>query len=223
MPKPEQIDFDDAHVGAVVLVPLDHRPVRHRGVLDRHDFVEVVLADHHAARMLAEMARQVLDAAARDGRRVCSAGSSADQPISAKRRGSGSPGSVNSKLFISLARRSICVGVEAERLADFARGAPAAVGDDVGGHRRAVAAVLFVDVLDDTLAPIAARQIEIDVGPLAALLGEEPLEQHPVLHGVHRRDAEAVADGAVRRRSASLDENVRCSRQNWTMSQTMRK
>jgi hypothetical protein len=38
-------------------------------------------------------------------------------------------------------------------------------------------AVLLVDVLDDALAPIAARQIEVDVGPLAALLREEPLEQ----------------------------------------------
>jgi hypothetical protein len=100
------------------------------------------------------------------------------------------------------------IGVEAERLADFARGAASAVGDDVGRHCRAEAAVLVVDVLDDGLAPVAARQIEVDVGPFAALFGQEALEQHPVLHRVDRRDAEAVADGAVRRRPAPLDEDV---------------
>ena len=52
-----------------------------------------------------------------------------------------------------------------------------AVGDDVGGHRRAVRAVALVHVLDDLFALIAGWQIEIDVRPLAALLGEETLEQ----------------------------------------------
>jgi len=56
------------------------------------------------------------------------------------------------------------VFAERERLADLARGAAAAIGDDVGRHRGAEPPVLLVDVLDDALAAIAARQIEIDVG-----------------------------------------------------------
>ena len=99
-------------------------------------------------------------------------------------------------------------GVEAERLAHFARGAPPAIGDDVGRHRRAEPAVFFVDVLDDPLAPIAARQIEIDVRPLAALLRQKPLEQQIHADRIDRRDAEAVADGAVGRRAAALHEDV---------------
>ena len=98
--------------------------------------------------------------------------------------------------------------VEAEHLAHFARRAPAAIGDDVGRHRRAVLAVLLVDVLDDALAPIAARQIEIDVGPLAALFGQEALEQQLHADRIDGRDAEAVADGAVGRRAAALHEDV---------------
>ena len=98
--------------------------------------------------------------------------------------------------------------IEAERLAHLARRAAAAIGDDVGGHRRAEPAVLFVDVLDHLLAPVAARQIEIDVGPLAALLGQEPLEQQIHPHRIDRGDAEAVADGAVGRRPAPLHEDV---------------
>ena len=63
-------------------------------------------------------------------------------------------------------------------------------------------------MLDDPLAPIAARQIEIDVGPLAALLGEEALEQQIHPDRIDGGDAEAVADGAVGRRAAALHEDV---------------
>ena len=123
-------------------------------------------------------------------------------------RASVSLGSVNSKLCITLASRSISLLVERQRLAHFARGAAAAIGDDVGGHRRAQPAVLLVDVLDDALAAIAARQIEIDVGPLAALLRQEALEQQLHLDRIDGGDPEAVADGAVGRRPAPLHEDV---------------
>ena len=71
--------------------------------------------------------------------------------------------------------------LEPEHLADLARRAPAAIRDDVGRHRRAQLSVAPVDVLNDLLAPVAARQIEIDVRPLAALLRQETLEEqlHP--------------------------------------------
>src|SRR4029453_5990986 len=45
---------------------------------------------------------------------------------------------------------------------------------------------------------------EIDVGPLAALLGQEALEQQLHLDRVDGGDPEAVADGAVGRRAPSL-------------------
>ena len=118
-----------------------------------------------------------------------------------------SAGSTNSKWFIVFARLSTCAGVDPERLPDLARRAPAAIGDDVGGHGRAVPAVLLVDVLNDPLAPIAARQIEIDIGPLAALLRQEPLEEQVHADRIDRGDAEAVAHGAVGRRAAPLHED----------------
>ena len=58
--EPEQIDFHDPHVGAIVLVPLDDDAAGHAGVLERHDGVELALADDHATRMLTEMPRQIL-------------------------------------------------------------------------------------------------------------------------------------------------------------------
>ena len=98
--------------------------------------------------------------------------------------------------------------VDPERLANFARRAASAIGDDVGRHRRAMPAVLFVDVLDHALAAIAARQIDVDVRPLAALLRQEPFEEQIHADRIDRRDAEAVAHGAVGGRPAALHQDV---------------
>ena len=69
-------------------------------------------------------------------------------------------------------------------------------------------AVALVDVLDHPLAPVAARQIEVDVRPLAALLGEEALEEELHPHGIHGGDAEGVAHRAVGGRASPLDQDV---------------
>src|SRR5262245_51949365 len=53
--------------------------------------------------------------------------------------------------------------------AELACRAAASVRNDIGGHRGAEFAVTLVDILDDTLALITARQIEIDIRPLPAL------------------------------------------------------
>ena len=99
-------------------------------------------------------------------------------------------------------------GIERKRFADFARGGAAAIGDDVGGHGRAELAVALVDVLNGALALIAAGEVEVDVGPLAALFGQEALEEKIHSHWIDGGDAERVADGAVGGRAASLHENV---------------
>ena len=99
-------------------------------------------------------------------------------------------------------------GGSAEGLADLAGGEATAVGDDVGGHGRAEAPVALVDVLDHALAPVAAGQIEVDVRPLAALLGEKALEEQLHADGIHGGDAERVAHRAVGRRAPPLHQDV---------------
>ena len=70
---------------------------------------------------------------------------------------------------------------------------------------------LLVDVLDDLLAALVL-EVDVDVGRLAALGGEEALEEQVAARRVDRRDAEAVADGAVRGASAPLAEDVHAAR-----------
>ena len=50
-------------------------------------------------------------------------------------------------------------------------------------------------------------EIDVDVGRLAAILGNEAGEEEIAFFRVHRGDAKAVADGAVRRRAAALAED----------------
>ena len=95
----------------------------------------------------------------------------------------------------------------AEDLGDLARGRAVAVGDDVRRHGRAVRAVALVDVLDDPLALVARGEVEVDVRPLAALLGEEALEEELHLHRIDGGDRQRVADGAVGGRAAPLGED----------------
>ena len=97
---------------------------------------------------------------------------------------------------------------EAERLARLAHGAARAVADDGRRHGGAALAVAAVDVLDDLLPAIAGGQVEVDVGPLAALLGEEALEEEAHADRIDRRDAERVADRAVGGRAAPLAEDA---------------
>ena len=210
--EPEEIDLHDAEVFAVVLVPLADTAAGHGGRFKRHDFVEFVARDDHATGVLPKVARQ----AAHQGMET-------DHGLGAwmLRRNT-----THLELLLQIERvRKISVGVEAretiqrvvaeaEDFADFACRAAAAIGDDVGGHRRAALAVTPVDLLNDALAAFAAREIEIDVGPRRVAVGadatvaEKALEEEAVLERVDGGDAEHVADSAVGGAAAALDENV---------------
>ena len=69
-------------------------------------------------------------------------------------------------------------------------------------------AIALVNVLNGAFALVAAGQIEIDVGPLAALFGKKTLEEQLHADGIDRRDAQRITDGAVGRRATSLHQNV---------------
>ena len=79
--------------------------------------------------------------------------------------------------------------------------------DDGGADGGAVAAIALIDVLDHLLAPLVL-EVDVDVGRLAAVGGQEAGEQQVALHRVDRRHSQAVADHAVGRRAAPLAEDA---------------
>ena len=58
----EQIDFNDAQIRAIVLVPLHDSTAWHRRLFEWNDGVQLTLANDQASRMLAKMTGQILNA-----------------------------------------------------------------------------------------------------------------------------------------------------------------
>ena len=100
---------------------------------------------------------------------------------------------------------------EPERFADVANRRARAVGDHFGGHRGVLAAVAAVDVLDHLLA-VLVREVDVDVGDLAALLAQKPLEQQLAFDRVDRGDAQRITHRRVGRRTAALREHAEPAR-----------
>src|SRR6266571_7330163 len=98
--------------------------------------------------------------------------------------------------------------IEAQHLSDFARRRTSAIGDYVRGHRRAALPVMLINVLNGALALVAARQVQIDVRPLAALFGKEALEQQLHADRIDCGYPERVTHRAVGGRAATLNQDV---------------
>ena len=102
--------------------------------------------------------------------------------------------------------------IHTEDLAHFTHGHFGPVGDDVCGHCRAGMAVFRKNVLDDLLALLPRRKINVDVGPLASFFGQETFEEELHSYGVYGGDSKCITDGAIGSGSTSLaqDSLVAC-------------
>ena len=207
----QEIDLDDAEIRAVLLVPLHDAPPRHAGGFDGHDFVQAPSGDHDAAAVLPQVPGQSLD-------RVHEFDQADDAGC-----GGIDPGLADSRHQGIGVFRAVCVEVQAREpagqgvdgfrsqahhFAHLTHRHACAIGDDVGRHGRALLAVFRKDVLDDPLALIPGWQVEIDIRPLPALLGEEALEEQVHPDRIHRRDAQGITDRAIGRGTAPLAEDV---------------
>ncbi len=202
----EHVDLEHAHGFEVVLLPLDDGAVFHRCLLDRHQPRELGVREHKAAHVLAQVARKALEALrhldplhqlelvflhadARGRLEQLLAQHGVVEPV---------------VVFCELVDQAL---VDADGLAHVAQGAACAVADDDGRNGCALAAVLFVDVLDDLFAPLVL-EVDIDVGRLVAMPAQEALEQQVAFFRVDRGNAQAVADDRVGRGTAPLAKDV---------------
>ena len=203
-PQREHIDLHQPQRVDIVLVPFDERALRHRGVVDRDQFVQPSLSEHEPAdvlRQVAGEAQQPLDqrGEARDfrvggiepgfGHALC-----AHRAVILAPDGGGQAG-------------GDILG-QAQRLAHFAHGAAGAVMDHRRGNPGALAAIAAIDVLDHFLAPLML-EIDVDVGRLVALFGQEAREQQLFAHRIDRGDPQQVADQRIGRAAAPLAQDRR--------------
>ena len=160
-PEPEQVDLEEAGVGARVLVPLADLPPGHRRGLHRDELDERPRRDHHPARVLRDVARQAGDLGRQLGERA---------PARRERRCARASGSSGELLGDALrvpavgdAREPLELGErQPERLADVADRAARAVGGEARDERGVLAAVALGDPDDQLLADVA-REVEVDV------------------------------------------------------------
>ncbi|MCY1345244.1 hypothetical protein D9M68_343930 [compost metagenome] len=97
--------------------------------------------------------------------------------------------------------------VNTERLAGVAQCAARPVGCHRGSQCCAVPAILSIQVLDHFLAALVL-EVDVDIGRLRALFGDEPFEQKIAACRVNFGDAETVADGRIGCGTATLAENA---------------
>ena len=97
---------------------------------------------------------------------------------------------------------------QAHRLAHLANRHARAIVDHRSAQAGPMAAVFAVEILDHLLAPLML-EIDIDVGRLLAVFGDETVEQELVLFRIDAGDAEAIADGRIGRASSPLTQDRR--------------
>src|SRR5262249_32251601 len=98
--------------------------------------------------------------------------------------------------------------VKPHDLADFSDCRPAPISDDISGHCRAELAIALVNVLNHAFTAVAAWQIQIDVGPFAALFRKESLEEQLHPNRGDGGNSQRVANRAIGSRAPTLDQNA---------------
>ena len=201
-PQAEQIDLQEARVGAGVLVPLHHLPALHRGGHDGAAVDQRPGRDDHPAGVLGEMPGQSL--------RLLDQPS---QPAPALRAPVGL-GVGGHQVLVALAPRAerhlavlsarpprigaACdpldlAGWEAEHLAQLAHCPPHAERRKGRDQRRAVVAEAVVHARDQPLANVAG-EVEVDIGKAVQVLVQETPQCQAVLDGIDVREPGQVAD-----------------------------
>ena len=198
-PEPEQVDLEEAGVGARVLVPLAHLPALHRRRLHRHELDERPRRDDHPARVLGDVARQAGDLAAEGAERAPARRAELRRRL--RQRGD-LVGDALRVPAVREPREPFEVGVrEAERLADVPDRAARAVGREARDERGVLGSVALDDADDELLADVA-REVEVDVRDGRELAVEEAAEREVVRDRIDVREPGQVADERADRGAA---------------------
>ncbi len=195
----EQVDLEEARIGAGVLVPLADLATLHGRRHERDEVGQRARRDDHPAGVLREVARQAGDLAAevRERAEAAVVGALADavhlRELLAHALGTPAVGAPRQPLEVG--RR------QPQRLAELADGAARAIGRERRDQRAALAAEAIVHRQDQLLADVA-REVEVDVGHGCQLAVEEAPEREPRRDRIDVRETGQVADDRAHRRAS---------------------
>ena len=198
-PEAEQVDLEEAGVGAGVLVPLAELATDHRGRLHRDEVDQRPRRDHHAARVLGDVAWQAGDLGRQE---LEGAPALRDQLALGIRK----PGHLlgDARCIPAVAEAGdpleLCLR-QPERLAHVADRSPRAIGGEARHERCVLVAVALRDRDDQLLADVA-REVEIDVRDRGQLVVEKAPEREIVRHRIDVREAGQVTDDRTDRAAA---------------------
>ncbi len=207
-PEPEQVDLQEARVGARVLVPLaDLAPLHGRG-LHRDEVDQRPARDDHAARVLGDVPREAGDLLrqraecppAPRAELLLAVGELRDLLRDALRAALGDP-----REPLELCER------QPERLPEVADRAAGAVRREARDERGVLVPVALGERDDQLLADVA-REVEVDVGHRVELAVQEPTEREPRRDWVDVRETGQVADERADRAAPSAARRQRVAR-----------
>src|SRR6267143_793770 len=202
----QQIDFDDTHVSAIVLIPLHDDAPRHRCWFEWNNGIKLPLTDDHATGMLAQVSWQILNAFAQ-------------LPVLSDARMVQVEANLLKVIFeivrwtapfsaVHHARKVVeSFLIKSKSFANLSRSRAVTIGNDVRRHCRAELSVPLVHVLNCFLPLISARQVQVDVRPLAAFFREKSFKEQLHPDRIDRRNSEGIANRAVCSRTAALHED----------------
>ena len=198
-PEPEQVDLQEARVGARVLVPLAELASLHRRRHHGHELDERPRRDDHPARVLGEMARQPGDLLAEPAERPPAARGELRLRVGERRQLLFD----ETRIAVRDAREPLQLREgQAERLADVADRAAGVVRGERRHERRVLAPVALGHLHDQPLADVA-REVEVDVGDGGELPVEEAAEREAGGDGIDVREPGEVADDRAHRGAAA--------------------
>ncbi len=195
----QHIHFEDAQLVNIVLVPFNKTAIRHRRITNRHRMRQRRFRQDEPAHMLAQVARHPdhligqLDRARHQ--RVAQVYPGLLRLPLAQLAAPTAPDRLGQ-------RRGDILG-QAHHLAHLAHRHARAIMHYGGAKPRPVTPVFVIDMLDHLLTPLMF-EIDVDIGRLLALLGNETLKQQVVLARIDSGDTEHVTDGGIGRRTAPL-------------------
>ena len=201
----------------IVLVPLDDLPLVHGSGFDRHQFVEAVLGQHEAARMLRKMSRHADEVM----RQIEGEPQPAVGKIEVQLLGLGFAHPFRAPAPNQTGQSAGNVFAQPKRLADVSHRATRAIADDSRRERRPVTAIGVVNPLNDFLPPLMLK-IHVDVRRLPSLLADEAFEEQIARGRVDRGDAQNEAHGRVCGAPAALAQDI-FERAKRTIELTVRK